>query len=448
MNDIASALCQRLGFDALNEMQRQVLDISPLPRRLTLLAPTGTGKTAAFAIYLLRALKSPGNGLQAVVIGPSRELVTQTHSVLRQAMQGYKVTALYGGHPFQYERDALAVMPDVIVATPGRLLDHLQRQSLSVTPDSLGTLVIDEYDKLMEMGFQHELSRIVRRLGRVAHIVMASATAPAEMPGYMRSDKAVTLDFAASTASPSERMEMMMVTSPAPDKLDTLISLLRTLRGSKTIVFVNHRDAAERVYKALRGHGLAAALYHGGLDQQRRQTVLDMYANGSAPILVATDLAARGLDINDVGHIVHYHLPVDAEAWTHRNGRTARQHASGAVYVILNEHERSEPPSYLHVDTLKPWAPSEKTSAETVEPPYTSFYIDGGRRQGVSRGDILGALTKVLGLPGTGIGRIALHDAYAVVALAPEAASMLPKTDAPVDVKVKGRRLRITPLAL
>lgn len=444
--EIAAHVCQKMQYEALNAMQQQVLDLQHLPMRLTLLAPTGSGKTAAFAIYMLRvieAVREPHWPL--TVIAPSRELVLQIHGVLRQIMTGLKVTALYGGHQFQYEKDALTVMPEVIVATPGRLLDHLQRGTLQVKEPT--AMVIDEYDKLMDMGFHEELSRILRRMGKVEYLALASATAPAEMPSFMNVGGGVTLDFAHDIEAPSSRMEVIEVHSPAADKLDTLTSLLPTLGNQKSIVFVNHREAAERIYEALKAQGMPCVLYHGGLDQQRRQTVLDMYANGSAPILVATDLAARGLDIAEVENIIHYHLPVDQEAWTHRNGRTARQTAHGNIYVIISDKDKKAP--YILPDRNIA-IPQYEGPLKT--PRYASLYIEGGKRQGLSRGDILGALTKVLGVPGAAIGRIDLHDNYAVAAIERNAEGLPapvkelldnPKAR-PLTLKAKGVRLRLS----
>ena len=280
-------------------MQQATLALK-VPARLLLLAPTGSGKTLAFAIPLLRSLPAPGHGLRGLVIAPTRELVLQTAEVLRVlAAPERKTVALYGGHSVSEEVASLSGNPDIAVATPGRLLDHIRRGHIDVY--GVCSLVLDEYDKSLELGFHEEMRAITGRLRNLKTTILTSATAGAELPDFMDADGFTTLDF---THIGKPKVEVMKVVSEAADKIDTLDALLRSLQPRKTIVFVNHRDAAERVYGHLKRAGFPVALYHGGMEQDMREQSLALFENGTATVLVATDLAARGLDIDAVDAVV------------------------------------------------------------------------------------------------------------------------------------------------
>ena len=232
------------GIDSLNDMQRRMSRLKG--RSALLLAPTGSGKTIAFALPLLMRLGKPGEGVRALVLAPSRELVLQIAGVIAQAARGYKTLALYGGHPFREEEASLSVAPDIVVATPGRLLDHISRSTIDL--DNVATLVIDEYDKQLELGFEDEMRRICRRLKHVSTRILTSATRLGELPDWLPLSgvKPEVLDFTEGGA-PAPRPTIVRVESPSRDKLDTLVDLLRARAGESAIVFVNHRESAERV---------------------------------------------------------------------------------------------------------------------------------------------------------------------------------------------------------
>jgi len=418
----------------LNDMQSAMwrCDAS----RIVLLAPTGSGKTIGYAGAMLRRLGPAGRGLQAVVLAPSRELAIQIFEVVRRLGRDYKAAAFYGRHSMADEVNSLRGAPDIIVATPGRLLDHLQRGSLEAPAGGLRVLVIDEYDKCLDMGFAVEMRRIVRRLGHPAAVVLTSATAPEALPDFLDMEGAETVAADAS-AAPAPVLHIAHVESPSRDKLDSLADLLSSLRpGAKAIVFVNHRDAAERVARGMRGRGLPAGLYHGGLEQLDRERAVVMLDNGTTPVLVATDLAARGLDIDSVEAVVHYHMPPSPEAWTHRNGRTGRAGAAGDVYVITSEADDIPP----YVTWQHDYAPVPRP---VVRPPLVTLYVDSGRREKISRADIVGFLTKQAGLDAAAIGKIDLRDHCAYVAV-PRAC--LGAVAAVKGIKMKNRRVRISPI--
>lgn len=434
LQPILNNLQSKLGIAALNPMQQVMAQTDS--RNILLLAPTGSGKTAAFGLYLFRRLDRSDTGLQAVVMAPSRELVLQIHEVLRSmACDGVKITPLYGGHAVMDEVRSLSVVPHVVVATPGRLLDHIKRGNLLV--DDVKQLVIDEYDKLLELGFSDEMTRIVRRMKRVHSIAMTSATRLEQLPEFMPPADIDTLDYTTVTQSPRHRVQVVQVESPERDKLPILVELIKSLPNRRTIVFVNHRESADRVHGTLLGEGFPAGLYHGGLEQRERQLALDMFDNGTTPLLVATDLAARGLDIDDIESVIHYHMPVDAEAWIHRNGRTARQDATGTIYVITHEDENL--PECITFD--RSMVPSGH-SDEPLHSEMATLYINAGRREKISRGDIVGFLINRGGLTVGDIGKIKVNDHSSIVAVSRNKATGLIKAVAPH--KLKNTRVKVS----
>ncbi len=429
LTEIAS---ERLGIARLNAMQQTVW-ASEAPR-MVVLSPTGSGKTLAFAGAMLRRLEKPAGHVQAVVLAPSRELVLQIYDVVRQLARGFKVTAFYGKHAMADEVATLSVTPDIIVATPGRLLDHLMRRTLTL--GKLRVLVIDEYDKALEMGFHEEMRRICSKIVSVDYVILTSATPLAEMPGFVDMTGTKTIDFASGRPSPRKRMQIARVESPARDKLQTLEDLVNSLDDGKVLIFVNHRESAERVYQRLKDDGLPVGLYHGGLEQVDRERAVIQLDNGSTPILVATDLAARGLDIDSVGTVVHYHLPPTPEAWTHRNGRTARVDAEGQVYVITTDGETI--PEYVNWD--RDYNPTGH-SANPIRRSTATLHINAGRKEKISRGDIVGFLINNLGLAAGDIGKIDVRDHAAYVAVPRVCLSAVAALQSP---KIKGKRVRIT----
>lgn len=432
--EIRANIASRLAITELNPMQQRMAQL-PGSGTFTLISPTGSGKTLAFAIPLLKSLGPSDGRVRAVVMAPSRELVLQIFEVIRPIATGLKTVAFYGGHPMQEEVNSLAVTPDIIVATPGRLLDHLRRGQLDLS--GVRTLVLDEYDKALELGFADEMKRVCRKLTSVSLIILTSATVLAELPSYLPVSKRTELiDFSEST-SPRRQMQIVHVPSPVRDKLDTLIDLLRSLPDGRVIVFANHRESVERIHAALRKAGLPAGLYHGGLEQHDRENAVELLNNGTTPILVSTDLGSRGLDIAELSAVVHYHLPPSAEAWTHRNGRTARQDAEGEVYVITTDDESI--PEYIEWD--RDYVPQGK-SDRPITSSVATLYFNVGKKEKISRGDIVGFLIAKGGLEAGQIGRIALRDHSALVAVPRSEGRRLVKALTPE--KIKNTRAKIS----
>lgn len=422
----------RHGIEKLNPMQQQMLELNH--PAAVLIAPTGSGKTLAFAANMLSAMHSSNGTVQGVVLAPSRELVLQIYDVVRPIASGLKTTVLYGGHRVLDEIASLSPVPDIIIATPGRLLDHLQRGTLSI--EKVRILVLDEYDKSLELGFAEEMSRIVRRIRRPERIILTSATELGELPKYMPVSDPIVIR-AQQNSHPAKRTQIVEITSAERDKAATLIQLLRSLPDGKVIVFVNHRESAERVYYILRKEGIPAGLYHGGLEQMDRDNAITLLHNGTTPVLVSTDLGSRGIDVEGVSSVVHYHMPLSAESWTHRNGRTARMNAQGTVYVITSEGENM--PDYVVTD--RAWVPSG-SNLTPITATMSTLYINAGKKEKISKGDIVGYLLAHTSLSAQEIGTITLRDHNALVAVPKESAQNIIEQCSPQ--KLKGKRVKIS----
>lgn len=434
LKEILQKIGQRHGIDKLNPMQQAVSQARS--QRVILLAPTGSGKTLAFAVPMIERLRPGASQPQAVVIAPSRELVIQITDVVRPIAKGYKTVAFYGGHPMQDEVNSLSAMPDIIVATPGRLLDHLLRGTLDLA--ATPALVIDEYDKALELGFHDQMRRIVKRMRSLRFVTLTSATPLSELPDFIDLSQAKVIDYTAKTEAPRSRMRVLVGRTDDKDKLQALDGLLREVPQGKTIVFANHRESAERIYAYLRRRGYPAGLYHGGLDQLQREIAIDMLNNGTTPLLVSTDLASRGLDIEAVQNVVHYHLPPTPESWTHRNGRTARVDAEGNVYVIAGPGESL--PDYAESDGEFDVQPAPADAPAPFDSVTATLYFNAGKKEKISKGDILGFLTKQCGLAGSEVGKIVVKDHCAICAVPRAQSAAILATPA----KIKGQRVKAT----
>lgn len=441
--EILRQLSSRLGLSSLNIMQRAMSDaVGTDAPSYVLLSPTGSGKTIAFTVAMLKKMGKPEGVTRCVVIVPSRELAIQVGDVIKTVANGYRVLTFYGGHSVADEVRSLAVTPDIIVSTPGRLLDHVNRHHVNMR--DVRIMILDEYDKSLELGFADEMSRIVKAAKSVKTLILTSATAIAAYPDYMDSRRAVVLDFNKpvedKAAAMPEKPAVLRLMSWERDKLPVLGELMNRIgEDGPAMVFVNYRESADRVYDYLKRQKIPVGLYHGGLEQRERENALEMFRNGTTPVLVTTDLGSRGLDIPTVGSVIHYHLPLTPEVWTHRNGRTGRLGGlAGNVYVITAEDE-TIPPCVV-------WDREYHIGRNDADRPFvrtmTTLYINAGRREKISKGDIVGYLTNKGGLDGKDIGRIELRDHCALVAIPASLSKDVIKAVSPH--KIKNTRVKIS----
>lgn len=407
------ALLRHAGIERLTPMQEAACAAYGQKRDMVLLSPTGSGKTLAFLLPLTEALRKDKEGVQAVVLTPSRELALQIEGVFKRlAPPCFKAMSCYGGRPAMDEhRTMRSLRPALLIGTPGRMNDHLGKGNFDA--GTVETLVIDEFDKSLELGFQEEMAEVIGRLPGIRKRILLSATDAPEIPRFTGATHCIRLDYRNAEETPMARLELRQVHSPEKDKLETLYRLLCTLGDTSTLVFVNYRESAERVAGYLLARRLPCDTFHGGMEQDERERALYKFRGGSLPVLVATDLAARGLDIEGLENVVHYHLPVNQEAFTHRNGRTARWQARGTSYLILHPEERL--PDYLPADT-----PVCDLPADVPPPPrprWTTLYISKGKKEKLSKADIAGFLYKKGGLSREDVGPVDVREHHSYVAV-------------------------------
>lgn len=347
-----------------------------------------------------------------MIVLPSRELARQVFDVWRAMSTPFQMTALYGGRPLEQEIASLGgASTAVIVGTPGRLLDHLNR--LSFTVDKCTHLVIDEFDKCLEMGFQDEMSKLIDKLPAVKSRFLISATDAAEIPQFAGASDIVKLDYRKGGGQPTVRTSFYTITTTPDKRLERLFSLLCSFGGEPAIVFCNFRETVDEVYKYLTKASLHCVAYNGAMEQKQRELALYRFTSGCSNILVSTDLAARGLDIKDVKHVVHYQRALSADIFTHRNGRTARWEAEGAVYMMTFENK--ELPDFVPAELEEYALPKRNTLPPAPE--WTALYVGKGKRDKISRGDLAGFFIKKGGLKPDDVGTILVFPDYSYVAV-------------------------------
>lgn len=410
--DICDIL-KRLNITELNQMQQDASEsILNTQSDVMILSLTGTGKTLAYLLPLSQMLDSDNDNVQAVVVVPGRELALQSADVFRSMSTGLRCATCYGGRPAMDEHRVLnQVRPHVIFGTPGRLVDHLNKDNFSA--GHVKMLILDEFDKCMQMGFMAEMTELVGLLPNVKRRILLSATKP-ETLEFVNPNRLHTIDFLPEDRNIPSELFHYKIQSPDKDKLATLHSFLNSVGNESTIVFLNHRDAVERTESYLREQGFVTSLYHGGLDQQAREIALYKFACGAANILVCTDLASRGLDIPDVNNIVHYHLPETKDAYIHRVGRTSRWDKSGRTFFLLGPSETV--PDYVDA-SCEDYDIPQQVENQTFRPQKAILYIGKGKKDKLSKGDIVGFLCKKGGLNASEIGRIDVKDRYTYVAI-------------------------------
>jgi superfamily II DNA/RNA helicase len=409
LNTVYSDFLGNLSIQEFNPMQVDLIEKAEPGTNLMLLSPTGSGKTLAFLIAVISKLSNKDKLVQAIIVAPSRELALQIEQVFRNMKTSFKVTCCYGGHDFQVEQNSLSEAPAVIIATPGRLADHIDRRSFD--PSGVRIVVLDEFDKSLQMGFHDQLEIIFKALNKRQQHILTSATNQAELPDFLPFKHIDTLDYL--TEVPDPKLELKVMHTNSTDKVDALMKLVASFNQEVCLVFCNHRDAVERISLLFKSKDFEHGIFHGAMEQIDREKNLIRFRGGAHNVLISTDLAARGLDIPEIRHVIHYQLPPKEDAFIHRNGRTARMHAHGEAYLILADDEKL--PYYItqNVETI----PVPKSLQLPPPPTYATLYISAGRKDKVSKGDIAGFLAKKGGLTGDEIGLITPLDYRSYVSI-------------------------------
>jgi ATP-independent RNA helicase DbpA len=423
---------KNLGISGLNNMQKSCIEQFGSNDEVILLSPTGSGKTLAFLLSIVNELTTEEGGIQALIITPTRELAIQIETVFKQLKTGFKINATYGGHSMRIEENNFSVLPAVLVGTPGRLLDHLKRENISL--ENTKCLVLDEFDKSLEMGFTADMSSILAYMSGLQKRLLVSATNLKEIPEFTGITQPEYVNFLPEETLAQQKV--YEVRCKHDDKMESLFELLCNLPSDKTIIFCNHREVVLNVHEHLQNGGIHSVYYHGGLEQDDRERALIKFSNGSAHFLVATDLAARGLDIVKIAHVIHFQLPKLEAEYIHRNGRTSRQDHEGTVFVLLGKDE------YLP-DFIKPDDTYEIIDNEPLpDPPlWKTIYIGGGKKDKINKVDVVGFLHKVGRIDNNDIGLITVQDKSVLVAINSYVVEDLVREIR--DEKIKGKRVKI-----
>ncbi len=404
-----SLALKKLGFPDLKEIQKATLEQFKEQDEIVLIAPTGSGKTLAFLLPILESLEKE-QITQALIIAPARELALQIEQVFKSFRTDFKISCCYGGHQVKIEINNLIDTPQVIVGTPGRIADHLRRGTIH--PKAIKTLVLDEFDKALEMGFEKDIKFITDELNGLEKRVLVSATSKDHLPEYCRMPNPKTLQFVGDK-SYQGKLKSFYIQANNDDKLDLLKNLIYKVGNEPTIIFCNHREAVERINDLLFEHGIPTGIFHGALKQEHRERELIKLRNHSSNILLATDLASRGIDIPSIKNVIHYQLPPKEDAFIHRNGRTARMEANGNSFIVLKADEK-----------LPDFAPAEieefSISAHSdidLTTDYVTMYLNLGKKNKINKVDIVGLFYKKGGLVNDELGKIEVLDYCAYVAV-------------------------------
>jgi superfamily II DNA/RNA helicase len=399
-------------IEALNEMQKATIDAILKPEDVILISPTGSGKTLAFLLPVLHLLDKNINEVQILILVPSRELAIQIEQVFKLMGTEFKVNCCYGGHAMQIEKNNFQQAPAILVGTPGRIAHHIDNKHVSI--DKISVLILDEFDKSLDAGFEEEMSFIIAQLKNLKKRILTSATTLKDIPRFVGLQKTARLDFTNTHQKGKPSLAIKSVrAATGMDKTDALMLLVGKLGDQSKIIFCNHRDAVERISEHLNKLKIAHGVYHGGLDQIDREKVLIKLKNGSINLLISTDLASRGLDIPEIEAIIHYQLPTTEDVMIHRNGRTARMNASGTAYFLMKDTDHL-PPFLKITPEIEP-LPEKLLIPKTSD--WKTLYISAGKKDKINKMDIVGMLLQKGGLHKDELGKIEVldHSAYAAV---------------------------------
>ena len=404
-----------IGYTQMTPVQEETLPLILEGKDVIAQAKTGSGKTAAFGIGLLQKLQVKKFRVQALVLCPTRELADQVAKELRNIAKfahNIKILTLCGGAAFGPQLGSLRHGAHIIVGTPGRILKHLKKETLSL--ENLETLVLDEADRMLDMGFIEEIDKVLEYAPKTRQTLLFSATYTNEITFI--SDRIQRDALSVKTVSTEVANKIEEHFYEASNKTDTLIKIFSTFRPENIIVFTNTKIEAKELAENLAKNKIDALAIHGDLEQYERNDVLVQFANKSCPVLIATDVAARGLDIKELSMVVNFDLPHTFETYTHRIGRTGRAGATGIAITLYNSGEDIE--EYESAErTFEDASVLKKSNSFEMKPQNVTLVIEGGKKDKIRAGDLLGALTGEAGLAGSAIGKIDIYDKQAYVAI-------------------------------
>jgi superfamily II DNA/RNA helicase len=405
-NKNQEAILNKLGIVHLNQMQEEAYKAILSKSEIILLSPTGTGKTLAFLLPILAELDTDSNQIQVLIIVPSRELAIQIEQVVRDMGSGYKTNAVYGGRAGAKDKIELKHPPTILIGTPGRIADHIRRQIINI--EGIKTIVLDEFDKSLEIGFESEMREILEALPSVKKKILTSATQKVAIPGFIGLKNPQRLNYLSEGIN---QLKLKTIVSQSKDKLDTLEALLGHIGKGNGIIFCNLKDTIEEVSDFLYKRNISHGCFYGGLEQMDRERALIKFRNGTHRLLIATDLAARGIDVPEMDFIIHYELSIKKDEFIHRNGRTARMNSDGTAYIMKYKNETL--PDFVEGSVIE----EIKSSVAIADSKWETLYISGGRKDKISKGDIAGLFFKQGDLLKDELGAIELKHDCAFVAV-------------------------------
>ncbi len=436
---------ESLGYTKMTSIQAQALPVVLKRQDLIAKAKTGSGKTAVFGIGLLNQLNPQLFSVQALVICPTRELADQVGKEIRKlarSIPNVKLVSLCGGKPFAPQSASLEYGAHVVVGTPGRLIDHLQRGTLKL--DKLTTLVLDEADRMLDMGFFDDIKRIISEIPDTRQTLLFSATYPDSVRKMSRSIQRNPVTVNVQSDHQQNQIEQLFYEVKKHERNNTLLALFEHYQPESTLVFCHTKKQCDEVAKYLFEHQIEALALHGDLDQRERDQVLVRFANNSCSVLVATDVAARGLDIKSLQVVINYELPRDPAIYVHRIGRTGRAGETGIALSIFTQSEQvriNAIEAFLNKPCIQDVPASlDRDQTYKLESAMKTIQIDAGRTNKLRPGDILGALTGEAGMNATQIGKIDIFDRFSYVAV--ENAALRKALNYLATGKVKGRNIR------
>ena len=407
----------KIGYNSMTPIQAEALPFILDKKDIIAQAKTGSGKTAAFGIGLLSNLEVKKFRVQTLVLCPTRELADQVAKELRiiaKFAHNIKILTLVGGAAFGPQLGSLRHGAHIIVGTPGRVLKHLNKETLNL--ENMNTLVLDEADRMLDMGFIEEIEQVLAFAPKERQTLLFSATYPQEIKSLSKrlQNDAVSVKTEAieSTNKITEKFY------ESENKLDTMVNIFSTYNPSNVIVFCNTKVETDEIAKKLQDKKIDALALHGDMEQYDRNDVLVQFSNRSARVLVATDVAARGLDIKELAMVVNYDLPHGQETYTHRIGRTGRAGAEGLAFTIYSAWESEKIVDYENETRIFEDANALQSQKNfDMKPENVTLVIEGGKKDKLRAGDLLGALTGDAGLKGSSIGKIDIYDRQAYVAI-------------------------------
>lgn len=431
---LIDAVLKNTGIESLNEMQQASLSAAATKKDILLLSPTGSGKTLAYLLPLYLSMKPEINGVQALVIAPSRELAQQIEQVWRSMGTGFRVVSCYGGRPSNGEKHDLAKSPALLIGTPGRLQDHIERSNFSV--DSIRTLVLDEFDKSLEMGFSEQMEIIISHIPALNKRILTSATDAVSIPVFTGIKNPTKLDFSVKDNALAG-LKTFVLKAENSDKYDLLFRLLCFLGNDSSLVFCNQRDEVEKVSAYLTTHRLANEFFHGKLEQTDRERALSKFRNGSCSVFISTDLASRGLDIPEIKNVIHFDIPVRLDEYIHRNGRTARMLAEGSAYSLISANATL--PDFIAPKPEVFLLPKQVPAPPISE--WATIYIGKGKKDKLSKMDVVGFMFKKGFLEREELGMVEVKDYFSYVAVKANKLKALLKNVE--NEKIKNMKVRI-----